>query len=186
MRIRRSVRCPAGYSLIEMMMVVMVIGILGAMATMQIGNVRQSMQADGAMRVVMGQLNGARERAIAERREIQVEFLGASRLRLTRIEFPNGTSVLVDVPFEAGVQFGLLPSTPDTPDAFGNGSAINFAPTARFNTDGALVDASASPINGTVFFQIAGAPQSYRAVTVLGSTGRVRGYRWTGTQWTRV
>lgn len=186
MSIARPVRSIDGYSLIEMMMVVMFVGLLAAMATFQIGNARQGMLGDGAMRLVMGQLNGAREQAIAHRRQVQVEFLGVNRLRLTRIEVPNGTTVLIDVPFESGVQFGLLPNTADTPDAFGNGTAINFVPTAKFNTDGALIDSSGSPVNGTVFLLIPGAPLSYRAVTVLGSTGRVRGYRWTGAQWMRV
>jgi len=186
MKVARSLRCTGGYSLIEMLMVVLFIGILGAMATFQIGNVREGMQGDGAMRLIMGQLNGAREQAIAHRRQVQVEFLGGNRLRLTRIEVPNGTTVLIDVPFESSVQFGQLPNTADTPDAFGNGTAVTFVPTAKFNTDGALIDSSGSPINGTVFLMIPGAPLSYRAVTVLGSTGRVRGYRWTGTQWMRV
>ena len=39
-------------------------------------------------------------------------------------------------------------------------------------------------INGTVFVNTPGGG-GYRAVTVLGAIGRVRGYRWNGTDWTR-
>ena len=59
-----------------------------------------------------------------------------------------------------------------------------------FNTEGMLVDSGGIPVNGTVFLLIptdGGFQQgSYRAVTVLGATGRVRGFRWNGGQWTRV
>jgi hypothetical protein len=55
-----------------------------------------------------------------------------------------------------------------------------------FTTDGTLIDSNGSPVNGTVFLSIANVPKSARAVTVLGATGRVRGYRWTGLAWTRV
>jgi hypothetical protein len=37
-----------------------------------------------------------------------------------------------------------------------------------------------------VFLAIPNAGFSSRAVTVLGATGRVRGYRWIGNQWTVV
>ena len=35
----------------------------------------------------------------------------------------------------------------------------------------------------TVFIIFPGMQQSFRAVTVMGSTGRVRGYRWNGRSW---
>jgi prepilin-type N-terminal cleavage/methylation domain-containing protein len=184
-------RTERGVSLVEMLVAVAIIGILTSMAVVQIGAVRPGMQADGAMRVVMSQLNSARETAISQRRRVEVSFNDVgenSWVRVTRHELPNGTTVLMDVPFEGGVRYGLWPGVQDTPDAFGNISAINFgaAITVMFNTEGMLVDNAGMPVNGTVFMRIPGQPGSYRAVTVLGSTGRVRGFRWNGGQWTRV
>ena len=65
---------------------------------------------------------------------------------------------------------------------------INFgaAVSMMFNTEGMFVDNGGIPVNGTVFLLIPNQPGSFRAVTVLGSTGRVRGFRWNGGQWTRV
>ena len=65
---------------------------------------------------------------------------------------------------------------------------VNFgaAATIMFNTEGMLVDSGGIPVNGTVFLLIPNQPGSFRAVTVLGATGRVRGFRWNGGQWTRV
>ena len=177
----------AGYSLIEMMLVVCVIGILGAMAVLQIGAARPSLEADGAMRVVMAQLNTARERALTERRQVEVAFPNDT-IRLTRREVPNGTTVLANVGMEGGVRFTTFAGPSDTPDAFGNLGAISFgaAATVMFGSDGMLIDGGGSPINGTVFLSVPNAPHTFRAVTVQGSTGRVRAYRWNGTAWTRV
>jgi prepilin-type N-terminal cleavage/methylation domain-containing protein len=186
-----------GISLIEMMVAVAIIGALTSMAVIQIGAVRPGMQADGAMRVVMSQLNAARETAISQRRRVEVSFNNGHWVRVTRHNLDNSTTVLTDVPFEGGVRFGLAPNVQDTPDGFGNVAAISFgaAVTVMFNTEGMLVDNAGIPVNGTVFLLIptgAGAggntyqPGSFRAVTVLGSTGRVRGFRWNGGQWTRV
>jgi hypothetical protein len=133
--------------------------------------------------------------AISQRRRVQVEFITAAVsqsqaggwVRVTRFELPNGQTVLTNRPFEGGVQYGLWPGVQDTPDGFGNVSPVSFgaAVSVMFNTEGMLVDNAGIPVNGSVFLLIPGQQGSYRAVTVLGSTGRVRGFRWNG-QWTRV
>jgi prepilin-type N-terminal cleavage/methylation domain-containing protein len=61
-----------GISLVEIMVAVAIIGVLTSMAVMQIGAVRPGLEADGAMRVVMAQLNYARETAVAQRRLVEV------------------------------------------------------------------------------------------------------------------
>lgn len=188
MRCCHAADCEGGYSLIEMMIVVMLIGIVSAMATMQMAASRPGFLGDGAMRVVMGELNGAREMAIAQRRLMEITFVGTNRIQVTRHNVPNGTTVLRDLYFESGVQYGLVAGIGDTPDAFGNATATSFgsSTSVRFNTEGGLIDQAGAPLNGTVFLVIPGQPLSFRGVTVQGTTGRVRGYRWIGNQWRRV
>jgi prepilin-type N-terminal cleavage/methylation domain-containing protein len=185
-----------GISLVEMMVAVAIIGALTSMAVIQIGAVRPGFEADGAMRVVMMHLNQAREIAISQRRQVQVEFPTAlvaqgqngGWVKVTRFNLPMGTTVLANVPFEGGVRYGLWAGVQDTPDGFGNAQAVNFgaALAVMFNPEGMLVDNAGNPTNGSVFLLIPGQQGSYRAVTILGSTGRVRGFRWNGGQWTRV
>lgn len=191
-----NLRDDRGMSLVEIMVAVAIIGVMTSMAVTQIGRIRPGLEADGAMRTVMAQLNAARELAISQRRRVEVSFanqpISASDLggwvRVLRYNLPNGTTELANVPFEGGVRYGLWPSVQDTPDGFGNSKAINFgaAATVVFNTEGMLVDTGGNPTNGTLFMLIPNRPGSYRAVTILGSTGRVRGFRWNGGQWTRV
>ena len=79
----------------------------------------------------------------------------------------------------------LVAGIPDTPDAFGNGRAVNFGgpTTVWFLADGSLTDANGVPVSGTVFLATPSQPLSARAVTVLGPTGRIQGYRWDGKAW---
>jgi hypothetical protein len=138
----------------------------------------------------MAQLNYGRDLALTSRREIRIVFdVDRNEMRLLRLPLPDAEEddpeTLATIPFEGGVKFGLLPGAGD-PDGFGHASSIDFtADPVMFTTDGTLVDTNRSPVNGTVFLMIPEAPATYRAVTVLGSVGRVRGYRWTGEIWMR-
>jgi prepilin-type N-terminal cleavage/methylation domain-containing protein len=190
MNIQGSVHSERGFTLIEVMMMVTLIGILGSMAIFQIGSARPAMVADGAMRTVMGQLNLARETAVAQRRQVDVICDEDKQvLRLIRRNLPEGTTLLAETPFESGVRYGLPESLPeDTPDKFGKGAEVYFAAaqSISFNSDGMLIDGGGSPVNGTIFLMLPKQTLSLRAVTVLGSIGRVRGYRWNGVAWTRA
>ena len=89
---------------------------------------------------------------------------------------------------------------PDTPMAFGNSSSsgLNFnlaqggtsVTYLIFTSSGSLVGTNSNlnwntlgnnaPVNVTIMLGIPGQPASAKAVTVLGSTGRVRTYSWVG------
>ncbi len=183
----------SGFTLLETLVMLGIVGSLSAMAIVQIGGAASAMKADGAMRVVMGQLNTARELAISQRRYMQVRFVAPNQIQTIRTDVNTagtvtGTTVIASVPFESGVTYNKIAGIPDTPDAFGMAAAINFgtATTIQFATDGQLIDQTGSPLNGTVVMTSPNDVVSSRAVTVFGSTGRVRAYRWNGRAWVRV
>jgi prepilin-type N-terminal cleavage/methylation domain-containing protein len=190
-----------GYSLIELMFVVGIAGVLSAVAMVQVGSSNASLKGDGAMRVVLSQMNQAREMSITQRRYMRVTFDStANTVSVTREEVTGGTTTtLSTIPFEGGAVFMLSSGLPDTPDAFGKASATSFTSgegtfasatgntsVAKFAPDGTLVDWNGQSTNGTVFTALATSKLSARAVTVLGSTGRIRAYRWNGQAWIAV
>lgn len=184
-----AIRGEAGYNLIELMLVVGIMGVLSGMAVIQLGASRPGMKGDGAMRVVLSQVRQAREMAITQRRNMRIVFDQNNRVQVIREEVPGpATTAISTVLIEGGLQYLLVSGLSDTPDAFGNASAVAFgaATEVKFNPDGNLIDQLGRSLNGTVFVALANEKMSARAVTVFGSTGRIRAYRWDGRIWKLV
>jgi len=180
------VRGESGFSLMEMLVVVSLVAIGAGIAMPLIGQWGPALQSDGALRVVMGLLVQARETAITQRRDMQVTFTNGNQVQIIREEVPPPATTLIANQFlESNVQFALIPGVPDTPDAFGNANPISFgaAATIQFSPDGMLLDQAGNPVNGTVFVAATGVKVSARAATIMGATGRIRGYRWNGVFW---
>jgi Tfp pilus assembly protein FimT len=164
-------------------------GVMMAIAIIQMQPAIQQMRANNAMYLVSLQLRWARQAAIAQRRNIIVEFLGNNEIKLTREEQPAGLTVVSDQFLGNAFTFRVTPGLADTPDGFGNAGAIVFGgavggpPIMKFQSDGAFIDINRNPINGTVFLGIPNVSSCARAITVLGATGRVGTFRSTGTGW---
>jgi type II secretory pathway pseudopilin PulG len=188
MRAPSHFRSERGYSLIETLVVAALAMVLMAMTVVQIRASRATMVADNAMRHVMGEMARARDMAIQQRRNIQITFHNGNEIRLRRLEIPSGTTNLRYTTLEGNLRFALPSGTPDTTDGFGAGSPLDFDGDGSviFNSDGMLVDSTGTVINGTVFLAAPNDPYATRAVTILGSTGRVRGFRRMNTTWGRV
>lgn len=185
----RRILSARGFSVIETMLVVGIMGTLAGMAALQIGNARPALKGDSAMRVIVAQMRTARELAITQRRYMRVSFTAPNKVEILREEVPGPSTTSVgSTILEGGVGYGLVSGVPDTPDAFGATSAISFGTVVniKFTPDGTLVNQDGSMVNGSVFLSLSNLQQSARAVTVLGSTGRIRGYRWDGRNWKLV
>ncbi len=189
-----SPRAPArqrGFTLIELLITVGVVLIVSAMSLVQVQPLLQGQQSTAAMDQVVSQLRNARETAIAQRRFVQVQFIGTDTVQLTRFNLPTGSTILSTLPLEGRVQFLTFAGQPDTPDGFGNASAIEFGgivggpPLMQFQSDGTFVDGLGNPLDGTVFLGYPGQSGSARAITVFGATGRIRAYRTTSAGWIR-
>jgi prepilin-type N-terminal cleavage/methylation domain-containing protein len=185
-----------GFSMIEILVVVAIAMVIAGIAIIQSRPGVMQIRANTAKDLVQGSLRRARETAISDRRSVKVEFLvnppanpAGSYVRLTRLGGGIGPdTVIVMIPIPGSVIYTTFAGEPDTPDGFGNGGPIYFGgvnngPAAGmiYQSDGTFAAATGIPINGTVFMGVAGEPTTARAVTILGTTGRVRSYHISGT-----
>lgn len=184
-----SLASARGFSAIETLFIVAIMGIISAIAGFQMTTARPAMKGDGAMRIVMSQMRMARELAITQRRYMRVSFIAPDVVEIRREEVPGpSTTVIGTTVIEGGVIYDLVDGVPDTPDGFGKTSPVHFGTVTniKFSPDGTLVNQDGQSINGSVFLAMPEIARSARAITVLGSTGRIRGYRWDGRLWKLV
>jgi prepilin-type N-terminal cleavage/methylation domain-containing protein len=183
--VRHHPSSQAGFTLLEVLLVSSLVVIMSGTAVSLIGSWVPIARADAAMRQVTYNLTSAREMAISQTRNIIVQVAN-NRITLLRDEPGPNTTLLRIVPLEYDMVFKTYSGMPDTPDQFGNnGTGVDFgtAISIRFTSDGSLIDQLGVPVNGTIFMGHLNNQQTARAVTIFGGTGRVRGFRWTGSRW---
>lgn len=179
----------AGFTVLEVVVVVAILFIVIAVAVPQIKSLLPAMRANAAMNQVAAQMRVARDMAITQRRNVQVLFPGPNQIQLQRFEQPGGITPFAPVSFEGGAQFVVFTDLPDTPSGFGNtgpivfGEIVDGPATMQFLSDGTFADPDGQPLNGSIFVGIPDQPATARAVTILGATGRVRQYHWNGSGW---
>ena len=180
-----SLRVAAGFTMVECAVACCFIFTVTGFALLNIQGILPAMRANEASNQMLGQLRTGRELAIAQRRNIEVRFVGNNQIELVRADVPSGTTLLSRSTLGSNLQFQLFGAVPDTPDSFGKAAAVDFKGASKlfFLSDGTFVDLQGNPLNGSIFLGLPNHPETARAVTILGATGRVRSYRWTGLKW---
>lgn len=177
-----------GFSVIELMIVVAIILIVATAASLNISTVLKNARINTALENTVNQLRMARQGAIDQRCIYVVTFTAPRTIRMQRIV--NGLTSDVgtldlprDVEFRA--ETGIPNSPATTPDQFGIGRfAIDFSvdfggagTQLYFQPDGSALDNLGRVNNGVVYIARPGELPSSRAVSVFGSTGRIRSWR---------
>ncbi len=187
-----------GFSMLETLIVIGIMAILASVTIFKSFGTMENYQANSAMDVVLGQLRVARQLAISQRRAVQVWFnVGASPQTVSyQVQArPNVsgdvTGRMITMPLPRSTQFVMETGVPDTPMGFGTcggNSAVciggitccpttmYFSSTGQFSAD----EFGTTVYNGSVFIGIPNQPATARAVTIMGSTGRVRPYTFIG------
>jgi type II secretory pathway pseudopilin PulG len=183
----RARRGEAGFSLIEILFICLLMGIVVGVAFLKIGNSVNATRQRGALATVKMHIANARELAISQQRNIRIEFNAPDQIKVVRLNRPSGETVLTDARLEGGMTFSKLAGKPETPDPWGGDGAVAFggATSIRFRSgDGALIDQTEALVNGRVFVaHNNGATETAGVISVFGPTGRIRSYRLVGTTW---
>ncbi len=194
---KRCRQAQQGFSLIELIFVIAVALIITAGALMQFVPVMKNARAENALQTTLSQMRNARGLAIDQRRQYRLSFLNTTTPHSIRLD-----QVVVDP--VTGTKSFLLVSTTTLPTdtqfiaitgipAAGSGTPDNLPTTGAaidfgvdngggktrifFQPDGRALDNVGRLNNGVVYMARPGELMSSRAVSVLGATGRLKGWR---------
>ncbi len=183
--VRRMMRQNSGYTLVEILTVVALTTFGSSMAVVQLKNSINWLDADRAANTVSSQLRYAREIAVDQRRNVRVDFISPATIKLTRLESGGGSTVISTTALPSGYTFSLPTGVGDTPDGYGNATAVYFnnANSGTFLSDGSFVDPGGIALSGSVF-TISSGNASARATTLAGATGRTKQYFIKDLAWT--
>jgi len=191
-----QVKRQSGFSLLEAIVVIGIMMLLMGMAIIQSFGSTENYIVNSALDTVTGQLRVARQIAINQRRNVLLTIsTGTTPQTVSYQVVPVGNEVqpaAVTVQLPPQTQFILENGVPDTPMNFGNSAAIYIGglsggpATMQFTSTGQFTDGTGfNTMNGTLFIGIPNQPNTARAVTIMGGTGRVRPYTYLGNNtWT--
>jgi Tfp pilus assembly protein FimT len=173
-----------GFSLTECLVICAIFMIIASVGVVQLRSTITIVDADRAVNLVASQLTYAREIAVDQRRNVQVEFIGSNEIRITRHDGGGETTVVSDVSLPPGFTYSLPFDAGDTPDGYGNETPVYFnaATSGTFLGDGSFVNDDGVVMSGSIF-TMNGSDITARALTLTGASGRVRTYRFEGIQW---
>lgn len=191
-----------GFSAIELMLVVALVGILSAIAVPQMIAQRRLLRAAGITREIVSQMRYARQLAMSQRQAVTFHYDDVTKqiliidhnftgpTVLAEPGFPNNadSAVVSTLPLateglgRAEITFGIPNGLPN--GALGDGvSASNLTANntlnVTFQADGSVVDVNGNPQDQALFIFNSRAPQATAAaISVVGSAGRVKLWRY--------
>lgn len=188
-----------GFSLLEMLAAIAISLTLAGITVMAFVPVFKTQSTTTAYNEVVTTMRRARDQAAGDMRTYVVTFTAPGTITVQESISASGTcqipptgNVLVTTVLPTQVQFTVVAGVPTsntaapmTPDQFGTAAfAIDFdqgytpgSANICFNPDGTATDALGNINNGVVYLAQPGNLYSSRAVTLWGSTGRIRGWR---------
>jgi type II secretory pathway pseudopilin PulG len=193
-----------GFSVLEMMIVVAIVIIMGSITFISLQPALRDAQVNAAYDMTLSQIRMARQRSIEERKQYIICFgnaaplgaatpLGAPNIRTIQLfRWDVGTAIAAAVQVSSiqlpqTIDFQTIAGFPTTaPDQFGNGTvAIDFdqgvaggnKQQIMFIPDGSARDTLGNLNNGVIYIARTGSLYSGKAISLFGSTGRIRGWR---------
>lgn len=186
---RRETNKEKGFSLPELLVVILIISILGVLALPQLISSRRAFRFSGLQRIVATSLTEARQNAMSQRTAITLRYddaakrittyggnfgaLGDDRNRIA--EFSGSGLEPEEIVYgrPGGATNSALADTSNITALTANAVAITF------QSDGSVIDSANNPQNNAVFFYDDNYPDDMAfAISVLGAGGRVKIWRY--------
>lgn len=186
--------CPqtgtSGFSLLEMMAVIAIVMLVTAVSFVSLQPALRQQHVTSAYNATLNTLRRARDQAAGDMRVYVVTFTAPNTITVTQNSTTGPVLITTVLPpdmtfhIEAGIPTSPTVA-PTTPDGFGTGgNAIDFdqgvgaggAISLYFQPDGTSVDINGNINSGVVYMARTGDLMSSRAITVWGTTGRIRGW----------
>jgi len=190
-------RAQRGFSLLELMITLTIVLILGGFTfvTMQ-PSLRQS-NVNSAYDTTLMILRNYRSQAITQRKQYIVTFNAPNSITVTYqgvgtpIAPPPVVVQTATLPINDTVRYGIVAGVPNTaptvPDGFGIGAVpidFDYGPGGagggnyvKFMPDGTSQDVNGNLNSGIIYIGRPNQLNTMRAITIVGATGRVRGWR---------
>ncbi len=183
-----------GVTIAEMLIVVVILMILSTISIALASNYKRRYKSEDQSLTLLDNMREASQLALTKRRVFRVEInSGTNRLHLIDENGTNPDVILKSIPLEPINEIRM-----DTaPTGIGVPVPPNYAPavyaagiwTARFNSDGSVVDPAGVPVSATIFVWPPQDPGSadaradieVRAVTIFGGSGATRYWKYDGT-----
>ena len=183
-----------GFTLLETAAALMIFMVISGMTFMSVQPILRATRVDAAYDQVLMGLRQGRQAAVDERRVYLATLLGNNQVVVQRLLGGNrgvvdGTGATTTVlPYD--MQFlaatGIPNTTQTSPDGFGVGAlAVQFdygvsggvTTQIYFQPDGSARDINMNLNNGVVYLSRANDLYSSRAISLMGGSGRLRGWR---------
>ncbi len=178
-----------GFSLPELLIVILIISIISVIALPQINAARRAFRFSGMQRQVAATLSEARQQAMSQRKAITVRYKNTAReIVIYGGSFGalNNSKNKVEQLYGSGIAKGdIVYGRPSGVSTAALGDGTNFTALVGgmteivFQPDGTVVDASGNPENKTLYFynKLTAKDMAF-AVSVLGAGGRIKIWRY--------
>jgi len=180
-----TIRNSSGFTLIELMIVVMVVMLVAGFGQFMVGSALKARDVDMSVRAVSLEMRRARQLAVDWRRQTRVTFTTPRSITIeSKAPASEGGawSQVSSSELSGDLEFYISPSlSGGGPEGHSTSYACDFdgsgASQVYFMPDGSAITGLGQTSNGVVYVSRQGEIDTTRAVTLFGTTGRLK--RWT-------